>query len=171
MPGQRGPCHWPLCGLMRAQPVAGSVTYILAWTDLLGAISFYTSHTLPHHYTKPGGGGRQPATTLYLYDRFPKHPEKNMASRQSFVQSSQGPVPVLCGLLWTGNRRQRIGLLSISKQPGQACIFPHLDSAWPPLNWVRILLPLPSLTTPTERCKRLRVWHTHRVPELLTVPG
>lgn len=53
--GQRAPYHWPLCALMRAQPVAGSVTYILVWTDKLGASSFYISHVLSCHYTDHEG--------------------------------------------------------------------------------------------------------------------
>lgn len=69
--------------------MAGSVTYILARADKLGANRFQTSHTLPRHYTNTGRRvGGSPATTLSLYDKFPKHPEKKSASRQSFVQKS-----------------------------------------------------------------------------------
>lgn len=60
--------------------MAGSVTYILVWTDKLGASSFYISHVLSCHYTNHEGresGGSQ-ATTLHLYDKYPKHPEKKI---------------------------------------------------------------------------------------------
>lgn len=50
--------------------MAGSVTYILAQTDKLGASSFQT--------ILGGGWGGNQDTTLYLYDKFPKHPEKKI---------------------------------------------------------------------------------------------
>lgn len=63
--------------------MAGSVTYILVWTDKLGASSFYISLALSRHYTNPEGRGRgrdTRATTLYLYNKFPKHPGKKKYS-------------------------------------------------------------------------------------------